>query len=226
MRVSSAGPEWALASHATWLVIVQREAASESEGVADCVFPTDGDRCLEVTGTVMLAPVLMSKSPNDEQLRRLLDVRRTLASESDYERLLERVLEEGRAITGARYAALGVVDEERVGLERFITSGVDAATRGAIGEPPRGRGVLGVLVLDPRPLRLADVAGHPDSYGFPAGHPPMRNFLGVPIMIGGEVWGSLYFAEKEDAPEFSEADEQAAVVLAEWAAEAIENAND
>jgi len=171
----------------------------------------------------MLAPVLMSKSPNDEQLRRLLNVRKTLASESDYERLLERVLEEGRAITGARYAALGVLDQERVELERFLTSGVDAGTRGAIGEPPRGRGVLGVLVLDPRPLRLADVAEHPDSYGFPAGHPPMRSFLGVPIMIGSEVWGNLYFAEKEDAREFSEADEQAAVILAEWAAKAIAN---
>jgi GAF domain-containing protein len=173
----------------------------------------------------MLAPVLMSESPHHEKLRRLLDVRRTLASESDYERLLERVLEEGRAITGARYAALGVLDEDRVELERFLTSGVDAGTRKAIGNLPRGRGVLGVLLLDSRPLRLADIAEHPRSYGFPAGHPPMRSFLGVPIMIGGEVWGSLYFAEKEDAREFSPADEQAAVVLAEWAAEAIENVN-
>jgi two-component system, NarL family, sensor histidine kinase DevS len=174
----------------------------------------------------MLAPVRMSESPNHEKLRRLLDVRRTLASESDYERLLERVLEEGRAITGARYAALGVLDQDRVGLERFLTSGVDPVTREAIGEPPRGRGVLGVLISDPRPLRLANVAEHPSRYGFPAGHPPMRSFLGVPIMIGGEVWGNLYFAEKEDAREFSEADEQAAVVLAEWAAEAIENVNE
>jgi GAF domain-containing protein len=174
----------------------------------------------------MLAPIRMSESPNHEKLRRLLDVRRTLASESDYERLLERVLEEGRAITGARYAALGVLDQERVGLERFLTSGADAVTRDAIGEPPRGRGVLGVLISDPRPRRLANVAEHPDSYGFPAGHPPIRSFLGVPIMIGDEVWGNLYFAEKEDAREFSEADEQAAVVLAEWAAEAIENVNE
>jgi GAF domain-containing protein len=174
----------------------------------------------------MLARVPMSESPNHEKLRRLLEARRALGSESDYERLLERVLEEGRAITGARYAALGVLDEERVGLERFLTSGVDAPTREAIGEPPQGRGVLGVLILDPRPLRLADVAEHPDSYGFPAGHPPMRSFLGVPIMIGGEVWGNLYFAEKEDARAFSDTDEQAAVVLAEWAAEAIENVNE
>ena len=174
----------------------------------------------------MLAPVLMNESPNHERLRRLLDVRRALAAETDYERLLERVLEEGRALTGARYAALGVVDEERVGLERFLTSGVDAATREAIGEPPRGRGVLGTLILDARPLRVADVAQQPDSYGFPAGHPPMRSFLGVPIMIGGEVWGNLYFAEKEGAREFNEADERAAVVLAEWVAEAIENVNE
>lgn len=172
------------------------------------------------------APVLMSESPNHEKLRRLLDVQRTLAAESDSERLLGRVLEEGRAITGARYAALGVLDEERVELERFLTSGIDAGTRKAIGKPPRGRGVLGVLMLDPRPLRLADVSEHPDSYRFPAGHPRMRSFLGVPIMIGGEVWGNLYFAEKEDAREFSEADEQAAVVLAEWAAKAIANVNE
>lgn len=174
----------------------------------------------------MLAPVLMSESPNHEKPRRLVDVRRTLEAESDYERLLERVLEEGRAITGARYAALGVLDEEKVELERFLTSGVDAATRGAIGEPPHGRGVLGVLILDPRPLRFADVSQHPNSYGFPTGHPPMRSFLGVPIMIGAEVWGNLYFAEKKDAREFSEADEQAAVVLAEWAAKAIENVSE
>ncbi len=174
----------------------------------------------------MLAPVFMSESPDHEKLRRLLDVRRTLAAETDYERLLERVLEEGRAITGARYGALGVIDEDRVGLERFLTSGVDAATREAIGEPPRGRGVLGTLILDPRPLRLADVAQHADGYGFPASHPPMRSFLGVPIVIGGEVWGNLYFAEKEDAREFSEVDERAVVVLAEWAAQAIENVNE
>jgi two-component system, NarL family, sensor histidine kinase DevS len=173
----------------------------------------------------MLAAVLMSESPNHEKLRRLVDVRRILAAESDYERLLERVLEEGRAITGARHAGLGVLDEERIELGRFLTSGVDAATRESIGEPPRGRGVLGLLISDPRPLRLADVTQHPDSYGFPAGHPPMRSFLGVPIMVGGEVWGNLYFAEKEDASEFSEADERAAVVLAEWAAEAIEKMN-
>ena len=171
----------------------------------------------------MLAPVLMTGSPNDEQRRRLLDVGRALASESDHQRLLARVLEEGREITGARYAALGVLDQERVELERFVTSGVDAATRDAIGEPPRGRGVLGVLILDPRPLRLADVGEHPDSYGFPAVHPPIRSFLGVPIIVEGEVRGNLYFAEKENAREFSEADEQAAVVLAEWAAKAIAN---
>ena len=205
-------------------LIAERESAAQM--AADFVFPTDGGRYLEGRATVMLAPVLMNESPNHERLRRLLDVRRALAAETDYERLLERVLEEGRALTGARYAALGVVDEERAGLERFLTSGVDAATREAIGEPPRGRGVLGTLILDSRPLRVADVAQQPDSYGFPAGHPPMRSFLGVPIMIGGEVWGNLYFAEKEGAREFNEADERAAVVLAEWVAEAIENVNE
>jgi hypothetical protein len=134
----------------------------------------------------------MSESPNHETPRRLLEVRRTLAAESDYERLLELVLAEGRAITGARYAALGVLDDEGVGLERFLISGVDAATRGAIGEPPRCRGVLGVLILDPRPPRLVDVAQHPDSYGFPPGHPPMRSqpqgkTFGVHLRLGREA---------------------------------------
>src|SRR5207244_11617463 len=90
---------------------------------------------------------------------------------------------------GARYAALGVLDEQRTELERFVTAGIDRATHRMIGELPRGRGVLGVLIEDPRPLRLADVGKHPESYGFPPGHPAMRSFLGVPIMIRGQAWG-------------------------------------
>jgi len=128
-----------------------------------------------------------------------------------------------RELTGARYAAVGVLDEAHEGLEQFLTSGIDADTREAIGPLPRGRGVLGVLIGDPRALRLADVGLHPQSYGFPPGHPPMHTFLGVPIRIRDQVYGNLYLTEKE-VGEFDAADEEALVVLAEWAGIAIANA--
>jgi GAF domain-containing protein len=165
----------------------------------------------------------MSESPDHENLRRVLNVDRALASEPDADRVLERVLQEARALTGARYAALGVLDDQRVELKRFLTAGMDAATRRAIGEPPRGRGVLGVLIADPRPLRLADALQHPLSYGLPDGHPPMVSFLGVPILIDGQAWGNLYVAEKQDGGDFTDADEEAVVLLARWAATAVEN---
>lgn len=128
----------------------------------------------------------MSTPPDDDRIRRLLDVGRALVTELDPEAVLDRILEEAREITGARYAALGVMNEDRSELERFLTAGVDAATHRAIGELPHGRGVLGVLIEDPRPLRLADVGKHPQSCGFPPGHPPMHSFLGVPIVIRGQ----------------------------------------
>jgi two-component system, NarL family, sensor histidine kinase DevS len=157
------------------------------------------------------------------RMRRLLEVGRTLVSELDPDRVLDLVLETAREVTSARYAALGVLDAERARLERFITRGIDERGRRQIGDLPRGRGVLGVLIEDPRPLRLADVGQHPDSYGFPAGHPAMTSFLGVPILIRGEAWGNLYLTEKQGG-DFDQSDEEAAVVLADWAAIAIENA--
>lgn len=159
-----------------------------------------------------------------DKLRRLLEVGRALVGELDPEAVLEVILREAQAITGAKYAALGVLDEARGELERFLTRGIDAATHREIGDLPRGRGVLGVLIDDPRPLRLADVGEHPQSYGFPAHHPPMRSFLGVPILIRGRAWGNLYLTEKEGADAFTDGDEEAAVVLAQWAGTAIENA--
>jgi len=123
-------------------------------------------------------------------------------------------------MTGARYAALVVLNEKRTEPEQFWTAGIDEDTRRAIGHPPRGRGVLGELILEPHPLRLADVPQHVSSYGFPPGHPVMRSFLGVPIMIRRQAWGSLHLAEK-DAGEFTEADEELAVAIAELAANTI-----
>ena len=145
-------------------------------------------------------------------------------SEHDTEVVLDRILQEARDITGARYAALGVLDERRAELERFLTLGLDDATQRAIGDLPRGRGVLGVLIEDPRPLRLPEVGDHPQSYGFPVGHPAMHSFLGVPIVMRGISWGNLYLAEKAGGGEFTEEDEEAAVALAQWAAVAIDNA--
>jgi signal transduction histidine kinase len=161
---------------------------------------------------------------DDQRLRRILDIGRSVVAELDLESLLRRVLDEARALTGARYAALGVLDDQRVGLERFLTAGIDEPTRRQIGDLPRGRGVLGVLIRDPRPLRLRRVGDHPRSYGFPVGHPPMEAFLGVPIAVGGAAFGNLYLCEKASGAPFDEDDEEAIVLLAGWASVAIANA--
>jgi signal transduction histidine kinase len=158
-----------------------------------------------------------------QRLSRLLDVGRSLVSELDLEVVLDRVLEVARELTGARYAALGILDERRQELERFLTRGIDESAHRAIGDLPRGHGILGVLISEPHPLRLPDVGDHPRSYGFPLGHPPMHSFLGVPILIRGQAYGNLYLTEKAGG-DFDEADEEALVVLADWAAIAIENA--
>src|SRR3954464_2713029 len=147
-------------------------------------------------------------------LRRLLDVSRSVVSELDLEAVLRRVVEEARDITSAQYGALGVMSERGDSLDRFITTGIDQETHAAIGDLPRGRGVLGVLIDDPRPLRLSNVGSHPRSYGFPPGHPPMSTFLGVPIRIRDAVYGNLYLTEKAGG-EFTDADEEAILVLAD-----------
>jgi signal transduction histidine kinase len=165
----------------------------------------------------------LSDALHDRRLRRLIEVGRSLVSELDLESVLTRVLDEARDITGAGYAALGILNERRDGLERFITRGVDEETHRAIGDLPRGRGVLGVLISDPKPLRLRNVGEHPRSYGFPAAHPPMSSFLGVPILIRAEAYGNLYLTEKPGG-EFTESDEEAVVILSDWAAIAIDNA--
>jgi len=165
----------------------------------------------------------MSASSEEPWIRHLLDVGRALTTQLDQGVVLDRVLETAREITGARYAAIGILNHQRSELEQFLTTGVDEATHRAIGDLPRGRGVLGALIEHPQPLRLADVGQHPSSYGFPAGHPAMRSFLGVPIVIRGQVWGNLYLTEKQGG-EFSEQDEEAVVILADWAAVAIDNA--
>ncbi len=159
-----------------------------------------------------------------ELLRRVISVGRGVLSELDPEALLDRVMETAREITGARYAALGVLDGSRHQLERFLVHGISESQQHVIGSPPLGRGVLGELIRSPVPLRLADMGEHPRSYGFPVGHPAMRTFMGVPIVVHEQPWGNLYLTEKDGGREFDQADEEAVMMLADWAGIAIEHA--
>jgi len=164
------------------------------------------------------------QASDEDRFRRLIDVGSEVLSELDLETVLSSVVEAARELTGARYAALGVLDPAHAELERFINVGIDEEARREIGSLPRGRGVLGELIREPRPLRLRDVESHPHAYGFPPGHPPMHSFLGVPIAVRGETYGNLYMTGKQGAEEFDERDEEAAITLASWAGIAIENA--
>jgi two-component system, NarL family, sensor histidine kinase DevS len=167
---------------------------------------------------------LSAQRPVDRATQEILAVARSLLAELDLDVVLRRVLEAAKKMTEARYAALGVLAESKVELGRFLVSGIDEATQAEIGPLPRGRGVLGALIDDPKPLRLAHVGDHPRSYGFPHGHPAMGTFLGVPILIGEEPFGNLYLTEKAGGVEFTQSDEEAVTVLAQFAAVAIDHA--
>jgi signal transduction histidine kinase len=160
----------------------------------------------------------------DRAAQGVLEIARSVLAELDLEVVLNRVLESARELTGARYAALGVLGSSRTELERFLTLGIDESEREAIGTLPRGRGVLGELIQHPTPLRLTDISEHPRSYGFPHGHPPMQSFLGVPILIDGTPFGNLYLTEKDSGEQFSDADEEAVMMLSELAGFAIDHA--
>jgi len=162
--------------------------------------------------------------PWRERDRALIDAGIALASELSLDVVLQRIVELAVQIAGARYGALGVLTPDRQAIEEFITVGVTAEERAAIGDPPVGHGVLGVLIDEAGPLRLPDIGNDPRSVGFPANHPPMRSFLGAPVVARGRVFGNIYLTEKKGAPEFSESDQDALVVLAAQAGIAIENA--
>ena len=159
-----------------------------------------------------------------DRIRSLLDAGIALTSELSLDALLQNLTETARELTGARYAALGVIDPNRTELERFVTTGLDADTVAGIGDLPRGRGILGVLISDAQPLRLHDIADDPRSVGFPPNHPEMRTFLGVPILLRGVAYGNLYLTEKEDGGDFTTEDQELVTLLASQAAVAIENA--
>jgi signal transduction histidine kinase len=146
----------------------------------------------------------------------------SLGRELSLDDLLARIVQAAREVVGARYAALGVLSEDRTELVEFVTAGLDDAERAAIGDLPRGRGLLGALIRDARPLRLERISDDPRSVGFPANHPPMESFLGVPIALRGEAFGNLYLTDKAGGP-FTEEDEQIALTLAAQAAVAVDN---
>jgi len=162
--------------------------------------------------------------PSESRLRALLEAVMGLYSELSLDALLQRLVEAAAALTGARYAALGVIDPSGLQLERFLTTGIDADKQALIGDLPRGRGILGALIRDATPLRLHDLAADERSVGFPPNHPPMSAFLGVPVMLRGVAYGNLYLTEKEGGEDFTEEDQELTMLLAGQAAVAIENA--
>jgi len=155
--------------------------------------------------------------------RRLIDAGIAVTSELSLEGVLQRILDAAAELTSARYAALGVIGPTGQSLERFLTTGIDEETFERIGALPQGRGILGVLITDARPLRLPDLTADPRAAGFPPHHPSMRTFLGVPIVLRGVAYGNLYLTEKEQG-EFTAEDEELVTLLAAQAAVAIENA--
>lgn len=165
----------------------------------------------------------MSIARETERLRALVETGIAINSELSLDGVLERIVEAAARVTGAQYAALGVIDPAGSGLERFVTYGMTPAAQTEIGDPPHGRGILGVLIRDARPLRLHDLTEDPRSVGFPPGHPQMHTFLGVPIVLRGVAYGNLYLTEK-DGGDFTDEDEELVTLLAAQAAVAVENA--
>src|SRR5829696_6932241 len=158
-----------------------------------------------------------------DRLRALVDAGIALTSELSLDSVLQKLVDAAAELTGARYAALGVIDPSGTRLERFVTHGVTDEQHHAIGELPRGRGILGVLIHEAKPLRLERIADDPRAVGFPDGHPVMESFLGVPLLLREIAYGNLYLTEKEAGP-FTEEDEELGQLLASQAAVAIENA--
>ena len=157
-------------------------------------------------------------------MRKLLDAVLTIGSDLDLPGMLKRIIESAVELADATYGALGVLDDSGTRLAEFITVGIDDETHRAIGDLPEGHGILGLLIVDAKPLRLPDLTEHPDSYGFPPHHPHMRSFLGVPIRLRDQVFGNLYLTDKKSAEVFTDVDEELVVGFAAAASVAIENA--
>jgi len=159
-----------------------------------------------------------------ERLRQLEVATAPLITDSSFDAVLHRVVRVAAEMTGARYAAIGVVGPDGRMLESFTTHGISPALRDRIGTPPSGHGILGLVIREGRPIRLPDLTAHPDSVGFPPHHPPMRSFLGVPIVGRNGAFGNLYVTEKRSGRPFTGEDEDIVILLAAKAAAAMENA--
>jgi signal transduction histidine kinase len=159
-----------------------------------------------------------------DRLRILLEVVLAIGTGLDLPSVLRSIVQGACRLADAKYGALGVISPDGSHLIEFVAVGVDDETRKRIGPEPEGHGILGLLIRDPRPLRLSNLAQHPDSFGFPPNHPPMTSFLGVPVRVRDVVFGNLYLTEKQGADEFSEVDEELIGALAVAAGIAIENA--
>jgi signal transduction histidine kinase len=158
-----------------------------------------------------------------QRLRRLLIANRSIVQELSLPAVLRRIVDTAKDVSGAKYAALGVIGADGL-LEQFLHAGMDDETVRAIGELPKGRGVLGALIEDPKPIRLTRISDDPRSSGFPEGHPPMTTFLGVPIRSRDAVFGNLYLTDRVDGGPFTAEDEELVLALAATAGIAIENA--
>jgi len=162
--------------------------------------------------------------PRSDRLEQLVTVGTLLTTELSFDAVLQRVVEVAAGLIGARYAAVGVLAPDGRLLESFTTYGLSEADRERIGPPPRGHGILGLVIREKRVIRLPDLGRHPDSFGFPPNHPPMHSFLGVPIVGRRGVFGNLYLTEKIGQPEFTDDDVHIARLLAAQTAAAVENA--
>jgi signal transduction protein with GAF and PtsI domain len=206
--------------------------------VIGTILPRPGPRVARPSHPCVLVPPFSAHDPTTTlrgvppldqiddpvKLRRLVQAMLMIEGELSLPIVLRHLVGEACALVDARYGALGVLSENGTTLDQFLTVGLEPDEEFAIGPRPSGRGVLGTLIIEAKPLRLANISDSPDSYGFPPGHPPMTSFLGVPVRVRGEVYGNLYLTEKIGAPEFSEEDEATAVTLAMAAGIAIENA--
>jgi signal transduction histidine kinase len=169
-----------------------------------------------------IAKVPYHRIDDPEKLRRLMAAI-LMVTDIELPELLRHFIAEACALVEARYGALGVLNPARTALDQFLTVGLTDEEERQIGPRPTGRGVLGLLITDPEPLRLVDLHAHPDSYGFPPHHPPMDSFLGVPLRVRGEVYGNLYLTDKVNGEPFNDEDEALAEALAQAAGIAIEN---
>ncbi|HZC26849.1 MAG TPA: GAF domain-containing protein [Actinopolymorphaceae bacterium] len=158
-----------------------------------------------------------------DRVQMLLDAVMSVASDLTLSEVLERIVRRAIDLVGARYGALGVIGADRT-LAEFHAVGIDDDLRQEIGHLPTGKGILGLLIDEPRPIRLARLSEHPASSGFPPHHPPMRSFLGVPVRIRDDIFGNLYLTEKANGGEFTERDEEVVIALAAAAGIAIQNA--